>query len=115
MSETVKPFTGITVTLTTHAVAYNLYSLLKAIDPLCPPVARECSIQFDGQQTGAAGQLFIGDESVSSGTQRCGVSLSPGDSKTYGAGAQMFQVYLSNIWLLSTSLDACLVNIEVQC
>lgn len=112
MSEQVRAYLGITITLVTHAVPQNLFALLTAIDPACPPTCRECSIQFDGAQAGAAGVVLVGDALVSIASQRCGVSLSPADAKTYRSDGR--EVYLNSIWLVASTLDNCFVNIEVQ-
>lgn len=112
--ETIKPLAGISVTLTTHAVPQNLYQLLEAIDPNCPPTCREADIQFDPIQDGAAGAVLMGDSSVTVTPQRCGFAALPGQTMTLGGGATLREVYLNNIWLVATEQDACVCNVLVQ-
>lgn len=111
----VKPYSGISVTLPLAATPYNLYELLKAIDPNCPPVCRELNIQFDPLQDNISGAMLVGDSDIApSPAQRCGFTCLGGQSKTYGAGATLREVYMNNIWLLSTDMVNMLVNVEVQ-
>lgn len=120
MGEQVKAYTGITITLTTHGVRYNLFELLQAIDPNVPSTCRELNIQYDPEQAGAADALFIGDSAVSGAgnlpdpDQRCAFSCQVGGSLHYGAGACTREVYITNIWLVSESVDGMLVNVEIQ-
>jgi len=112
-------YKGITVTLTTHNVRQNVMDLLQAAVSAVefatiPKGCRELNIQFDSTQHGL---LFYGDSAVSTpgmGAQRCGGTLQPGDTKTYGAGASTREVYLGFISLVADTDDAAKVNIEIQ-
>lgn len=113
--ESLTPYSGITVTLPAATVKANLLTLLRAIDPHCPSTCRELNIQFDPLQDGASGALLIGDSQVKvTAAQRCGISILVGGSQHYGAGAESRQVYISNIWVVATAMDAMLVNCEIQ-
>lgn len=112
--ENQKALSGISVTLGVAGAVSNLYVLLKAIDPKCPPVCREANIQFDPIQAGANGYLLIGDSSVDDSPQRCGVAIPVGNSYHYGAGAEVRQIYLNNIYLVATGMDGMVVNVDIQ-
>jgi len=115
--ESVQAYTGVTITLTTHDTRYNLLTLLRLVSADVPPTCRELNIQFDPVQAGAAGSLLIGDgqcSDVAMGGQRCSLILLPGQSNHYGAGADVRQVYINNIFLVSDTMDGMLVNVEVQ-
>lgn len=112
MAERVNCYAGVTVTLPDHGQAYKLIDLILAIDPTIPGSCRELNIQFD--PTGGSGAILVGDCKVEDSPQRCSYSMEPGGSLHYGAGASGSQVNLTNIWVLSTSMDDALVNVEIQ-
>lgn len=111
---TVKAYSGITVTLAVDVTSYNLYELLKAIDPNCPPTCREANIQFDPTQAAAAGSLLIGDSDIDDSPQRCAFNCIPGQSFTFGAGATLREIYLNNIYLRASGMTGMIVNVMVQ-
>lgn len=115
--EQVIPYAGRCVTLPVHNTPYNLYTLLRAILPNCPPTCRELNIQFSAAQNGGdtEGLLLIGDSQLDAAAPIYGIELTPGQSNHYGAGASgVREVYLNSIYLCSTDMDDCQVNVEVQ-
>ena len=83
-----------TVSLTSLNTNYNLYTLMKAVDPAAPDRCCKLNLQLD---VGAgAAKLFIGNDDIS-GTN-FGVQLNAGQVKVWESG-ETNRILASQIWL----------------
>lgn len=89
-------YVAIEVTLTNANQAYQLLSLLQAIEATCPGAAREVILQADSTNSAT---VLVGDGKISA--SRFGYQLWPRESRTYRAEYQ--GVLLGNIFVFSTS------------
>lgn len=75
---------AVTLTLTTHATVYNLWTLIKASFPNARGACRELSLL--GDPGNAAAKIFVGNNSVSS--SNFGIQLTAGQSSTFRSSDQ---------------------------
>lgn len=97
---------GVQITLTTHNVAYNVYTLAHAVDSSIGRNAHQVIIQ---NAAGTSALLFVGGPSLSSTVY--GYQVLSGDSVNYEADFN--GVALDGIYLLSDT-DGCVVGINPQ-
>lgn len=101
-------YLGITVTLTTADTNYNLLTLLQAVDPTCPPTARELIVQSSRANAGGS-YINVGDGSM--GASRCGYELAVRESRTYRSNKQ--DVFLGAMYV-RPSANGLVLNVEVM-
>lgn len=98
--------TGISVTLTTHAVVYNLAALIAAIDSNASNRFRRLQLQSD--PANASSNIYVGDSQVSS--TRKGYTLQVGD---YGPPYEDMNPSGSTLDIYLTSdTDGVVVNVD---
>lgn len=107
-----KMWTALTVTVgTTRA---RLLDLIQAVDPDCPTMVREWSVQNDpdnspgGQLTGA---ILIGDGAVAFSPLRCGVKISQDLSRNF-VSSNAFRAPFDQVYVV-TDDDDILLNVAV--
>ena len=96
-------YIGVQLTLAVANTAYNLKTLIDAIEPMLQGTADEVVIQADS----GAGTVLVGDSQIS-GT-RYGYVLAPGDSRTYRLPGR---IRTNEMWLRSATAGKK-VNVEV--
>lgn len=101
-----RAYVGVTVTLTSNAVVYNVLALVQAIieaeskydgQTNSPGSAREMTLQAPAANTGT---VFIGDALLAAaGAGRCGGEIAKGTLRHYGTGdlknVDLGQIYAS--------------------
>lgn len=97
---------GVLITLTTHNVAYNVYTLTHAVDANIGRNAHQVIIQ---NAAGTSAQLFIGGPSLSN--TEYGYAVSSGDSVNFQADFN--GVAVDGIYVLSDT-DGCVVGVLPQ-
>jgi len=99
-------YVAATVTLTAANTNYSLLALLQAIEPNCPPTAREVVIQ---SHSGNGSAVLVGDANLTA--LRCGYELGVGQSRTYRSGIQ--HVLIGSLFARSAGA-AQKLNVEVM-
>lgn len=106
-------FTAIQITLTSAATAYNLYTLLAAVDSTCPIRACEVTIQPET----ATNAILIGDKSISATRYGHRVQAQTTDiagvSEVLVFRHQKNTIQLKSIYLWALTTDNMKVNVCV--
>lgn len=100
---------GASVTLTTHSVAYNLYTLLSAVDSSIPRYCHQIILQWDSGN--GAANVYTGSPSLTATTPR-GIALNSSvDTMSFQTEFNGFQT--DGFYVLSDT-DGSVLNVNLE-